>query len=446
MSTRKNQSENKGQELLDKYMRESGDDFTGNLRGNVNWATAEEIKNLKRPTQQDYFDAIHNRQTNPVSDEVIVIDEQQKALNLIFRNGLNIRDMGNPMFGEEDRTNKKNLSTNIKRADAEHNKVCVIYGGDLLGEEWELKKLNNAKIIEQDIMDASYQEVKGLADDILRDEEKPQKNDTNHIKKALFFALGERVKVLKRDILYTLKHPGVEVYLVNGAQEEKINKYFKIDVLETLRVAINNPRLHYIRGVNTVVNVEKKNENGHNAFATIGFLTNNSLSKARKGQAAINAVKLNSGENMADVVFSTNTNVAGKKGPREYYVSSESTFIETPAKKNPAERPRGYNTFSLRIPANREITVIEGTNVPHANPLEMIVYKEYVKNEVMMETLKRRMTEDLKVYELPKTTDPVRRIQQYLAKREREQKPDGAVKNDGGAKNGDQMSDLSDRR
>jgi len=443
MSTRKNQSENKVQEIIEKYIKESGEDFTANLRGNVNWATADEVKNLKRPTQQDYFDAIHNRQTNPVSSEVIVVEEHQKALNLIFRNGLNIRDMGNPMFGEEDKTNKKNLSTNINLADAAHNKVCVIYGGDLLGEEWELKKLNNAKIIEQDITDASYQEVKGLADEILKENEKPQKNDTEHVKKALFFALGERVKVLKRDILYTLRHPGVEVYLVNGAQEEKINKYFKIDVLATLVAAIDNPRLHYIRGVNTVVNVEKKHDGEKSTFATIGLLTNNSLSKARKGQAAINAVKLNSGENMADVVFSTNTNVAGKKGPRDYYVSSESTFIETPAKKNPAERPRGYNTFSLRIPANREITVIEGSNVPHTNPLEMIVYKEYIKNEVMRETLNRRMTEELQKYELPKTSDPVRKIQQYLARREREQRQ--AAVNEGGVKDGIPMSDMSSK-
>ena len=449
MSKRPNMSDKKAQILIAKYIKESGEDFTGNVRGNINWATGEDIQNLKRPTQQDYFDAIHNRQTSPISSETIVIEDNQKALNLIFRNGLNIRDMGNPMYGEEDKTNKKNLGSNITLADAKNNKVCVIYGGDLLGEEWELKKLNNAKIIEQDVYSAGYQEVKSVADDILSDDEKPQQNDTEHVKKALFFALGERVKVLKRDILFTLRFPDVDVYLVNGAQEEKINKYFKIDVLQTIISAINNPRLHYIRGVNTVINVEKKHEGEKSTFATIGLLTNNSLSKARKGQAAMNAVKLNSGENIADVVFVTNTNVAGKKGPKDYYVSSESTFVETPEKKNPAERPRGYNAFSLSMPANREFTVIEG-NPPQVEPLEMIVYREHIKNKVMRDVLVRRTEEELTKYDLPENTDPVRRAHLYAVKQgivksaNARRVVEHTIENNGGEKDGKSMSEMSD--
>ena len=424
MPQRKNQGKNKGEAVINLFRKRNGEDLTTNLWKNVNWATADTVEELKGASGQDYFDAIRNRHTSPISEETIVVGPQQKALNLVFRNGLNIRDMGNPMFGEEDKTNKKNLSINIGNADAENNKVCVVYGGDLLGEEWELKRLNNAKIIESTVGDASYQELKSIADEVLADGEKPAKNDTETVKKALYFGLGERVKVLERDILYSLKHPGVDVYLVNGAQEEKINKYFKIDVLQTVvnEIKQKHPeltdRIHYIKGVNTIVNVEKKHEDGKSTFATIGLLTNNSLSKSRKGQAAVNAVKLNSGENMANVVFVTNTNVAGKKGPKDYYVSSESTFIETPAKKNPADRPRGYNVFSLRVPANGEITVIEGANTPQANPLEMIVYKEFVKNKVMRETLKRRMTEELDKLALPEGKDPVRTIQQYLSKKE----------------------------
>lgn len=416
MSTRKNQSENKAQKIIAKYIKYSGEDYTGNLRENMNWATGEEIDNLKRPTSKDFFDEVRNRRTESISDETIVIEENQKALNLVFRNGLNIRDIGNPMFGEENSTNKKNLSNNISLADAQNNKVCVIYGGDLLGEEWELKRLNNAKIIKT-IDDSSYQEMKGILDDVQDDNAKPpKKNDVVYIKKALFFALGERVKVLKRDIVYTLRHPGVDIYLVNGAQEEKINKYFKIDVLKTIVEAINDPRVHYIKGVNTIVNVEKKNKDSASCFATIGLLTNNSLSKAQKGSAVVNAVKLNSGENLADVVFVTNTNVAGKKGPNDYYVSGESTFTETPAKKMPSDRPRGYNTFSLRVPSNGEITVIEGCDMPKENPLEMIVYREFVKNEVMRDTLKRRLASEINVYSLPIGKDPVRSIQQQFAR------------------------------
>lgn len=410
----KNKTEQKTEILMDKFMGESGDEYTGSLKENTNWATGEEIKNLKRPTQQDLFNEINNRQTDPVSDKEIVIQPHQKALKLIFRNGLNFRDMGNPMYGEENKTNRKNLSRNIMLADSENNKVVVIYGGDLLGEEWELKYLNNARIIETNIDNASYQEVKSIADKVLKENEKPQKNDVGHVKKALFFALGERVKALKRDIRYILNnHPNVDIYLMNGAQEAKINKYFKINVLQTIVNGINDPRVHYIRGVNTIVNVEQKHEDGTSTCAALGFMTNNSLSKARLGATAKNAVKMNSGENLADAVFVTNTNVAGKKGPKDYYVSSESTFIESVAKKFPAVRPRGYNTFSLTIPANEEVTVVEGSFAPKTNPLEMIVYEEYVRNEIAREVLKRRAIAQIdSEFSLPTSTDPVRKIQQ----------------------------------
>lgn len=414
MANRHNQSPNKGHEVIEKYIKESGEDFTGNVRGNVNWATSEEVNSLKRPTQQDYFDAIHQRQTSPISEETIVVSKEQKALNLIFRNGLNIRDMGNPMFGEEEKTNKKNFGHNITRADTQSNKVCVIYGGDLLGQEWELSNLNNAKIIEQEIPVSAEPSLEGLLDFESSSGEK-QESESIRIKKALFFALGERVKVLKRDLAFALRFPDVDIYLVNGAQEEKINKYFKIDVLETIVSTINNPRLHYIRGINTIINVEKKHENGESTFGTIGLLTNNSLSKSMKGQAAKNAVRMNSGENLADVVFVTNTNVAGKKGPKDYYVSSESTFVETPKKKKPSERPRNYNTFSLRMPANREFTVVEG-NIPQVNPLEMIVYSESVKNKVLKDVLLERIEQKIAKNTMYQSTDLVKRANIYASR------------------------------
>ncbi|MBR4745289.1 MAG: hypothetical protein IK070_01090 [Clostridia bacterium] len=429
MPQRKNQGKNKGEAVIELFRKRNGEDLTAYLWKNVNWATAETVEELKSASGQDFFDAIRNRHTNPISEHVIVIGPEQESLNIIYRNGLNIRDMGNPMFGEEDKTNRKTLSINIGKADPEHNKVCVVYGGDLLGEEWVLKRLNDAKIIETTISDASYQELKSIADEVLADGEKPAKNDTETVKKALYFGLGERVKVLKRDILYTLKHPGVEVYLVNGAQEEKINKYFKIDILQTVvnEIKQQHPelaeRIHYIKGVNTIINVEKKNTDGTSKFATIGLLTNNSLSKARKGQQAKNAVKLNSGENMADVVFVTNTNVAGKKGPNEYYVSSESTFIETPARKLPVRRPRGYNIFSLDVLDNGEIDVTEGF-MPEAKPLELLTYNEYIKNKLIRETLIRRVTKEIEALALPEGQDPVRPILQYLSKKSNAVKTD----------------------
>lgn len=387
MANRKNQSPNKAQEVINKFIKESGEDYTGDLRNNVNWATGDEVKDLKKPNSQDFFDEIRNRTTSPISDEVIYIDKNEQSLNLIFRNSLNIRDMGNPLYGEEDKSNKENLRKNIELANPSENKVCVIYGGDLLGNEWELKRLNNAKIISQ----ASSKEAQKVESGEFLEDGKEIKD--GEVKKALFFALGEKVKVLKRDIRFALSQ-GVDVYLMNGAQEEKINKYFKINVLKTIAKDIDNERLHIIEGVNTIINVAKQVGDSYK-YSTIGLLTNNSLSKARQGQQAVSGVKMNSGENNADVVFVTNTNVAGKKGKNIYYVSGESTYMNIASKKSPVSAPKFYNTFSLSMNDSHDFVVIEGHNFPSANDLEMKLYTEMKKQQLIKKQIVKNFEQEL---------------------------------------------------
>lgn len=408
-----NQTPSKSAKIIEKYIRESGEDYTGSIRENVNWATGEEVEALSKPTTMDYFNEVRNKRTSPISDVEIVIERHQKALNLIFRNSLSIRDMGNPLYGEEDRSTRKNLSQNIMQSNPSENKVCVIYGGDLLGNEWELKRLNNAKIITQSTM----AELKQVASDVIGSDKVDEMSTPEVIRKALFYALGEKVKVLKRDVAFALKH-NVDVYLLNGAQEEKINKYFKIDVIATIVKDLEKSypgKIHYIKGVNTIVNVVKQTGSAPR-YATIGFLTNNSLSKARQGQQAVSGVKMNSGENSADVVFVTNTNVAGKKGTREYYVSGESTYMTIAQKKMPVLSPKHYNTFSLRIPATQEITVIEGLGVPQPNPFEMQVYRELCRQEAIKEVILEGIEETLNTVTAPAKTDPVKTMQHFYSR------------------------------
>lgn len=431
MANRKNQSPNKAAEVIDKFIKESGEDYTGDLRNNVNWSTGEEVKNLKKPTSQDYFDEINNRTTNPVSDEVIYIDKNQQSLNLIFRNSLNIRDMGNPLFGEQDKSNKENLRKNIELAKPQENKVCVIYGGDLLGNEWELKRLNNAKIVTQ-------QNLKTVGTINLDEfDENLDKNNNQLVKKALFFALGEKVKVLKRDIRFVLSQ-GVDVYLMNGAEEEKINKYFKIDVLKTIMKDINSDRLHIIEGVNTIINVAKE-QDGKYLYSTIGILTNNSLSKARQGKQTVSGVKMNSGENNADVVFVTNTNVAGKKGKNVYYVSGESTYMNIAQKKSPVMAPKFYNTFSLNMNDSHDFIVIEGHNFPTANNLEMKLYTELKKQELIKQQIIKNFENELdEIYSQRSTSEANKIIKYYKNKKQKDKELD-LKKND---ENCSEMTEL----
>ena len=413
MAKRKNQSPNKAEKVINKFIKESGEDYTGDLRNNVNWATGEEVEDLKKPNSQDFFNEIKSRTTSPVSDEVIVVGKNQIALNLIFRNSLNIRDMGNPLYGEEDKSNKLNLKNNIELAKPDQNKVCVIYGGDLLGDEWELKRLNNAKIITQQVQ----KEIRTFINGELVEGQTEIFNQ--EVKKALFFALGEKVKVLKRDIRFVLSQ-NVDVYLMNGPQEEKINKYFKIDVLKTIAKDLNSDRLHIIEGVNTIINVEKETDDGRK-YSTIGIMTNNSLSKARKGQSVVSGVKLNSGENKADVVFVTNTNIAGKKDTNVYYVSGESTYINMAQKKVPVLAPKFYNTFSLYMNDSHDFTVIEGHNFPEANNLEMAIYTELKKQEFIKQQILDSLKQELEEKSTHNLSQEANKIIQYYKNKKKSQ-------------------------
>lgn len=410
MAGRKNQTPNKQNSILEKFIKWNGEDNVGNLRNNVNWATAEEVEKLRKANTEDFFRAVRSRTTPPVSSQVFTIGEDQRYVSFIFRHSLNIRDMGNPWFGEEDKSDRKELVDSIRRCDPNKNSVCVLYAGDLLGGEWELKRINNAKIIS----DSSPEELKGVAEEVYGDGASELKG-AETIRKALYFALAERTRVLERDIRFALAQ-GAEVYLFNGAQENKINSYFKINILETVVAHINHPRLHFIEGVNTVVNLEKANAGGNPYYCTVGLLTNNGESKAVNGQSAVGAVMKNSGKNLADIVFATNTNVAGKKGPNLYFPSGQSTYINIAKKKMPVLAPKRYNVFTIALTGNHEFSVIEGPPVPAVNPLEKAVYDEMMRQEYIREIILLDVEKKLTSVTSHQPADPVKTMQYFMSR------------------------------
>lgn len=407
MGLRKNQSIRKAESLVSKFIIENDARDKDEFTNTVTFATQEEIDKFRLPTAKDYFDQIHKRTTKIISKSKIVIDEKQDRLNIIFRNSLNIRDVGNPMFFEENNLNRKNFSTNIIKAGREKNKVCVIYGGDLFGNEWLIKYLNNAPILKDDV---PLEEGQKLSDVILWDDKKKRfeykgeyylkgnviydarKKDLT-IRRALYYGLKDRKNELKKDITFALSH-GVDVYLCDGLQEHKINQYFKINVLSDIVKEMKKPHLYYIPGVNSIINVAKKTKKGE-IYATIGMQTNNSLSKAQTNQSAAQAIAKNCGLNYADVIFCTNTNIAGKIGSNIYVPSGEATYKNTPDKKFPMVSPKGANCFSLSLNGWKDISVIQGNDLPQVNFLEKEIYDEQYKNTIIKNIINEKAKQQL---------------------------------------------------
>ena len=423
---RPNQGADKGKAVAAAWIKKSGGESgTAGLRHNVTWLTTEEFEALEDPVQQDFYDERESHKTSPIAEEEIVIEPDQEYLNLTIGSSLNIRDLGNGAFAEADGTNKEILKNKLQIADSSRNKVVLFLAGDLLGKEWELKFLNNAKVIMK----------------------------KNGKQAALFAGLDERKTVLKRYIRYVRRNfPNVDIYLMNGAQEARINKYFKKNVLKEVVEELNDPHVKFIPGVNTMVVVERKREGAKSFYSTLGFLTNNGLSKANKGQTVLNAIKLNSGENLATVKFATNTNVSGKKGPNLYCVPGWSEFEESYDKKMPKIRAQGNDTFCLDVVGDDEIDVLQGPNFPEIEePLEYIIHEEEVWNEELQNVLiERYKAEVQKKYSLPQT-DAVRSInmEKKLTQEQKEQLRAGirAVKqiNErtmGGERNGNDMSKV----
>ena len=54
MAGRKNQTPNKQNSILEKFIKWNGEDNVGNLRNNVNWATAEEVEKLRKANTEDF--------------------------------------------------------------------------------------------------------------------------------------------------------------------------------------------------------------------------------------------------------------------------------------------------------------------------------------------------------------------------------------------------------
>jgi len=330
----------------------------------VNLATNEVVENLDAALVDDYVSEVLNRKVSIISDNTITLDKNQECLNLIFYCQTNYFDMSNPQKGICSGKNEEIIS-NLSSVNP-NGKTIVVFGGDLLGEEWQIKYLKNAKI------------------------------ENN---KALYFGLNKRKARLIRDIkkffAYSDKlNLDIDLYLMRGFQEHFIIKELNRDVMEEVMIELsdkytrdNKSRMHYLNdGVSLALNVVKKNKNKSTYNATIGFQTN-MKNKTLTARGEANASYSYNGSVPSNVCFVCNGNFAGKLGDRTYHVSGQSQYIRTPKGKKPQLAPKGYNVFTLYIEDNNEITVQEGgANIfPEGLAIQNEIHKEGKKKKYLLE-------------------------------------------------------------
>lgn len=347
----------------------------------VNLATNEVVENLETPLVEDYVQQVLDKKISVVSDATIELNRNQECLNLIFYCSTNYFDMSNPQKGISTGKNEEIIS-NLSSVNPK-GKTVVIFGGDLLGEEWQIKYLKNAKIEDN---------------------------------KALYFGLNKRKHRLMRDIkkFFTLSDKlglDIDLYLMRGYQEHTIIKELNRDVLEEVTQELQDKylrgtesRIHYLNGgVSLALNLVKKNKNKPAYFSTIGIQTN-MKNKTLTARGEASASYSYNGSLPSNVCFVCNGNFAGKLGDRTYHVSGQSQFIRTPKGKKPQLAPKGYNVFTVYIEDNNELTIQEGgANIfPKGLEIQNEFYKEEKKQKYLLEACEGFIKQQLNEIRLSK--------------------------------------------
>lgn len=350
----------KDRELLEQY-----------IISKVNLAENETIEISTVATASDYTKQISNKKTATVTKQDFVIDQDENGFNLIFYSGTNYYDKSNPQVGRVDNLTRNIIQHQLSKVN-KGGKTHVIFGGDLLGNEWELKYLRNA-----DIRDG----------------------------KIYYYGINKRKERLVCDIkayFRIAKIMGIEnlhLYLMRGAQEHKIMKELGRDILQEIIDDLNIENLHYIdEGVSLGLNVVKKGKK--NTYGIMGIQTNQT-GKATTIQGANRSAVKDNGELYANLIFRTNSNVVGKISSGEVYnVSPQSTYLRTPRMQKPETHSRFYDVFWVNLEDDYEFSVVDGgINIFDLNiDLEKKLYenrtKKYLLVDMCLESVESALNSD----------------------------------------------------
>lgn len=345
----------------------------------VNLARNEVVENLDIASVDDYVRNA-NKDLRIISNESITLSKLEQCLNLVFYCSTNYFDIENPQKGICSGKNEDILS-NLAEVDP-NGKTVVVFGGNLLGEEWQIKYLKNAKI------------------------------ENN---KAIYFGINKRKYRLNKDIKKFFKIGeklglDLDVYLMRGNQEKAILKELNRDIMgevyEELKDKYTNGKnckLHYLNGESLTLNIIKQNKNKSVYNASIGLQTN-MTNKSLTASGDVRANFKTNGVLPCDVCFVCNGNYAGKLGDNIYHVSGQSKYARTTKSTttNTQIAPKNYNVFTIYVEGNKELTVQEGGAkiYPEGLDIQNELYKESKKRKYLLQACNDFIENQLKKMKL----------------------------------------------
>ena len=352
----------KDKELLEKY-----------IISKVNLTRNETIETASIASAFDYTKQIANKKTANLTKQVITIKPNEAGFNILFYSGANYYDKSNPQFGRKNNSTRIEIRRQLSLVNKQGH-THVVFGGDLLGNEWEMKYLRNADIIDGKIC---YYGINKRKERLIAD-----------IK--AYFTIAKKLGITN-----------IDIYLMRGAQEHKIMKELGRDILHEVCEELNTqfPNLHYIdEGVSLGMNVVKKGVKTKHGL--LGLQTNQTGKASTISGANRSAVKDN-GELKADLIFRCNSNVIGKLTGQEIYnVSTQSSYLRTPRMQKPEMHARDFNVFWVNLEDNNEFSVIDGginifdNNLELEKQLHFNKLKKQILLDCCLKNIEKQLTED----------------------------------------------------
>lgn len=348
--------------------------------------TVQIAQNTQRGTETNYRENIKHKQASKISSQEIILNEQDKSLQMIFICNTSCLDTSNYQHGILDGSYLDNYKHMIKSLDRENGKI-VVYMTNFMGQEWEFSKLVDEldRIRLESGLNATLDDLK----DVVRN----------------YYGVNKRKQVNKKIINALLKTGVDEIYLMKGENEFKILKQTGRDICAEIVDEIGSSQIKYIpEGTATKINIIKKQQNRKNLYVTMKLDNNNSTKSAKPSYAEKPEDYY---EDSADVTFKIGGNyTAAQRHLNVFYPSSQSTFQNTPKGKNPKLMHNDGNIYQLVVEDNHDVSVIVG-------PQKLFDVDDELLNKIYTE---RKLNKEIKKQIIAKLDNKLALLDQQVLK------------------------------
>lgn len=403
-----NMSGKKASNLIEKYFEANITEEhkkSNNVKRTLAGLTADEVNEITFANKVDYINQVDEKTKEGIGPE-ICLKEGQTGFNVVFYNDTNYYDLARPQSQIDILDKREKIRKQLKKVN-NTEKVVVVFGGNLLGEEWKLANLRNALVLETkeytNLLDAVIEsnleeKSKNKIAQSLRNLEEPTDEDTlRKVERIVgYWGIKKRTAQLRNDIrtylsvARELDLKDFEIILMNGAQEHKVKQKFNLDVLEKVYNEFKDKHkniLYANQGVNVIFPVFSDNKSENSKHISLNIQTN-SRTKATKASSVMTASNKENGPANACACF--RLNVANFSGFYQdvFYPTGQSMFNKASKGDNPERAPQDRDVYHIDITGDEKCEITRGGSINLKDyALEKALREELLKRETIKEVI-----------------------------------------------------------